>query len=80
MTDRAELVEKVAREMAIAEGYGADAASDFMSAADAALDMVLEEAARVCDAYAEKDWTRGEGFRNRAALDLAAAIRAMKGS
>jgi hypothetical protein len=45
--------------------------------ADAAIDVALEEAARVCDAYAEKDWARGEGFRTRAALDLAAAIRGL---
>jgi hypothetical protein len=49
----------------------------FRRMADAVIDVALEEAARVCDAYAEKDWARGEGFRNRAALDLAAAIRGL---
>jgi hypothetical protein len=39
----------------------------------------LEEAAKACDAYAGKDWRLGEGFRHRAALDLAAGIRFLKG-
>jgi hypothetical protein len=80
-SDRAALREKVARAIMKAWVNGRSTPDDFVSnATDAAIDAALEEAARVCDAYAEKDWARGEGFRNRAALDLAAAIREMKSS
>jgi hypothetical protein len=70
---RAALREKAARAIAAAgiqdEGC--------IGQADAAISVVLEAAAAICDAYAEKDWARGEGFRNRAGLDLAAAIRGL---
>jgi hypothetical protein len=80
---RAALREKVARALYEAEGgtkwdiLGEGKKDDYRYLADAAIDVALEEAAAICDAYAEKDWARGEGFRNRAALDLTAAIRGL---
>lgn len=67
----------------IAVGCGCDrwceTAGECSCEADAkrVIAMALEEAAKVCDRYAEKDWRVGEGFRNRAAVDLAATIRAL---
>ena len=46
--------------------------------ADAAIAIVLEEAAKVCDRYAKHDWKLGEGFRSLAGIELAADIRALK--
>jgi hypothetical protein len=51
--------------------------TDVRTATRRGIAIALEDAAKVCDQYAKKDWRLGEGFRNRAALDLAAAIRAM---
>jgi hypothetical protein len=72
---RAALRKRLAREMAIAEGYGADAADEYMSAADAAIDMMLEEAARVTEETVA--YSTGQAVIRES---IAAAIRGMKGS
>ena len=90
MSDRAALVEKVARETCDAvNGAGAyDETLDIhqdavwkpiaIAAIDLIRDEVLEEAAKVCDRYAKHDWKLGEGFRSLAGIELAAEIRALK--
>lgn len=86
---RNELREKVARAICKHQDEDPDDTSDshpkwrgwhqYAGAADVAIDETLEEAAKVADEYAEKDWRLGEGFRNKAGLDIASALRAMKG-
>jgi hypothetical protein len=60
-----------------------DARRNILRDADAAIDMVLEEAARVADASALEAWDFGadetRGLMRLQAADIAAAIRAMKG-
>jgi len=53
-------------------------AEGYLTSADAAIAIVLEEAAKVCDRYAKHDWKLGEGFRSLAGIELAADIRALK--
>ena len=53
-------------------------AEGYLTSADAAIAIVLEEAAKVCDRYAKHYWKLGEGFRSLAGIELAADIRALK--
>jgi hypothetical protein len=84
----AEMVERVARALYEAEGgtkwniLYEGKKDDYRYSARCAIALCrpvyrregMEMAKRECDRYAEKDWRLGEGFRNKAARDLSAAI------
>ena len=80
-----ELREKVARaiadyELPVGPGWQ-DRWRDYFGTADAAIAVVLEEAARVADRNAAEAWAEGaeetRGLMRMQAADIAAAIRAM---
>lgn len=71
---RAALVQKMAKAMAVCEGYDAnniDMVGSFEDSASAALDLALEEAAMVADRYEIP-------MAETSASHIAAAIRALK--
>jgi hypothetical protein len=75
-SDRAALREKVARAIMKAWVNGRSTPDDFVSTAtDAAIDLVLEEAARVAEEQEDYTAQRANGVLRRS---IAAAIRGLK--